>query len=103
LFFGIVAIYPHLSNSSKTLGKHRKVRFLSSPLQNQRFSQGFSHFWPIALEFCGAHAGSVRSVVRRLHFASRCVAKTLGICMAPLPEPSMMVIGTLFGIGGAYG
>ncbi len=54
----------------------------------------------MALEFCGAHAGSVRSVVRRLHFASRCVAKTLGICMAPLPEPSMMVIGTLFGIGG---
>jgi hypothetical protein len=36
-------------------------------------------------------------------FESRCVAKTLGICMAPLPEPSMMVIGTLLGIGGAYG
>jgi hypothetical protein len=34
-------------------------------------SQRFSHFWPIAWEFCSAHAGSVHGVVRRLHFASR--------------------------------
>ena len=32
---------------------------------------GFSHFWPIALAFCSAHAGSVHGVVRRLYFASR--------------------------------
>ena len=32
---------------------------------------GFSHFWPIALEFCSAHAGSVHGVVWRLYFASR--------------------------------
>ena len=32
---------------------------------------GFSHFGEVPLEFCCAHAGSVRSVVRRLHFASR--------------------------------
>ena len=40
-------------------------------LQDQRFSQVFSNFWAIALEFCSAHAGSVHGVVRRLHFASR--------------------------------
>ncbi len=32
---------------------------------------GFSHFWPVPLEFCSAHAGSVHGVVRRLYFASR--------------------------------
>jgi hypothetical protein len=58
------------------------------------FSQGFSHFWPIALEFCSAHAGSVHGVVRRLYFASRTpnrvvfrvarVAKSLGIAFADL-------------------
>ena len=29
------------------------------------FSQGCSHFWPIALEFCSAHAGSVHGGSRR--------------------------------------
>jgi hypothetical protein len=28
----------------------------TSPLQNQRFSQGFSHFWPVALAFMHVHA-----------------------------------------------
>ena len=54
--------------SKKHWKKHPKVRFLSSPLQNQRFSQGFSHIWPVPLEFCSPHAGSVHGVVRRLHF-----------------------------------
>jgi hypothetical protein len=85
----------------KTLEKHRKVRFLSSPLKNQRFSQCFSHFWPVPLEFWCAHAGSVHSVVRRWisrrapkiesFFESRWVAKTLGFCMAQSgidPRPS---------------
>jgi hypothetical protein len=36
----------------KTQGKHAKVRFLSSPLVKPWFSQGFSHFLPIALAFC---------------------------------------------------
>jgi hypothetical protein len=42
----------HLSNSSKTFGKHPTVRSLPSPLKNQRFSRGFSHIGPIALAFC---------------------------------------------------
>ena len=44
--------FSHLSNSSKLQGKHEKVRFLSSPLKNQRFSDGFSHFWPVPSAFC---------------------------------------------------
>ena len=51
-------------------GDLQVVRFLSSPLQNQRFSQGFSHFWPIALEFCSAHATRCMAPAA-LYFASR--------------------------------
>jgi hypothetical protein len=42
----------YLSKPSKIQGKHQKVRFLSSPLVKPWFSQGFSHFRPIALAFC---------------------------------------------------
>ena len=79
-----------IRTTQKTLGKHPKVRFLSSPLQNQRFSQGFSHFWPIALEFCSAHATRCMAPAA-LYFASRTenrvvfrvarVVKTLGFGM----------------------
>ena len=34
------------------------------------FSQGFSHFWPIALEFCSAHATRCMAPAA-LYFASR--------------------------------
>jgi hypothetical protein len=84
----------------KIIGKTSKSSVPILSAANQRFSQGFSHFWPIALEFCSAHAGLVHGacgvafvhgVVRRLHFASRTeiesffqlrrVVKTLGFCM----------------------
>jgi hypothetical protein len=55
------------------------------------FSQGFSHFWPIALEFCSAHATRCMAPAA-LFFASRTpnrvvfrvarVIKTLGFCMS---------------------
>jgi hypothetical protein len=57
------------------------------------FSQGFSHFWPIALEFCSAHATRCMAPAA-LYFASRTpnrvvfrvarVVKTLGIAFADL-------------------
>ena len=56
--------------NEKTLEKHKRVRFLSSPLQNQRFSQGFSHFWPVPLAVCSAHATRCMAPAA-LHFASR--------------------------------
>ena len=69
------------------------VRILSCPLKNQRFPQGFSHFWPIALAFCSAHAGSVHgacSVVFRVahrnssRFSSRASRQiTTGVLNVP--------------------
>jgi hypothetical protein len=53
----------HISNTLKTLGKHKKVRLLSSPLQNQRFSQGFSRFWSIAWAFLHVHARACLQVL----------------------------------------
>jgi hypothetical protein len=58
------------SGASRTLpkpqGKHEKVRFLSSPLVKPWFSQGFSHFLPIALAFLPIHACPCLQVLRRL-------------------------------------
>jgi hypothetical protein len=63
------------SGASRTLpkpqGKHQKVRFLSSPLVKPWFSQGFSHFWPVPLAVCSAHATRCMAPAA-LHFASRC-------------------------------
>ena len=36
-----------------------QVRILSSPLENPGFTQGFSHFWPMARAVYHAHIGSV--------------------------------------------
>jgi hypothetical protein len=78
----------------KTIGKTPESSVPVLSAAKPWFSQGFSHFWPIALEFCSAHAGSVHGVVRRLYFASRTpnrvvfrvarVAKSLGIAFADL-------------------
>jgi hypothetical protein len=68
-----------------------QVRILSSPLEYPGFRQGILHFWPIAWEFCSAHATRCMAPAA-LYFASRSqnrvvfrvarVAKTLGFCMA---------------------
>jgi hypothetical protein len=57
---------------SKNIGKTSKSRFLSSPQDCSTLYfplswllLRFSHFWPIALEFCSAHAGSVHGGMRR--------------------------------------
>ena len=98
-----------LSNPLKSWKKHRKVRLLSSPLKNQRFPQGFSHFWPIALAFCSAHAGSVHgacSVVFRVahrnssRFSSRASRQITGVLNVPawyLPM-SVEVVGFELGV-----
>ena len=64
------------------------------------FSQGFSHFWPIALEFCSAHATRCMAPAA-LYFASRTqnrvvfrvarVVKSLGFRMSPVWHPSTPV------------
>jgi len=73
----------------KNIGKTSKN---SSPVLSAAkpwFPQGFSHFLPVPLEFCSAHAGSVHGGSRRCisrrapkfesFFESRWVVKTLGI------------------------
>ena len=51
-----------LSNASKRLGKHPKVRFLSCPQDRSTlyfqlsWLRRFSHIWPIALAFLHVHA-----------------------------------------------
>ena len=79
---------------SRTLQKPGQTPKSSVPVLSAAkpwFSQGFSHFWPIALEFCSAHATRCMAPAA-LYFASRTpnrvvfrvarVAKTLGFCMA---------------------
>jgi hypothetical protein len=53
--------------------KYRKNLKSSNPVlsaQKPWFSQGFAHFWPIALEFCSAHANRCMAPAA-LYFASR--------------------------------
>ena len=76
-----------IQTTQKTLGKHRKVRFLSSPLKNPGFPRVFrisgQFLWPSVAPM---QLGAWRHAA--LHFASRCpnrvvfrvarVVKTLG-------------------------
>jgi hypothetical protein len=58
----------------RTLQKHRENmhKFDFCPLRKKTsFSQVFSHFWPIAWEFCSAQATRCRAPAA-LHFASQC-------------------------------
>jgi hypothetical protein len=80
----------HLSNLRKNIGKTPKGSVPVLSAQKPWFSQGFSHFLPIALAVCSAHATRCMAPAA-LHFASRClnrvvfrvarVAKTLGFGM----------------------
>ena len=74
LSFAVISpnISKHFPGNSQKVGKTPEssvpvlsISFLKPVLQNQRFSQRFSGFRPIALEFWCAHAGSVHDVVRR--------------------------------------
>jgi hypothetical protein len=97
LSFAVISpnISKHFPGNSQKVGKTPEssvpvlsISFLKPVLQNQRFSQRFSGFRPIALELWCAHAGSVHGVVRRCisrrapkfesFFESRWVAETLG-------------------------
>jgi hypothetical protein len=49
----------------KTMGKTLKSSVPVLSAAKPWFSQGFSHFWPIALAFCSAHAGTVYGGSRR--------------------------------------
>jgi hypothetical protein len=80
LSFAVISpnISKHFPGNSQKVGKTPKssvpvlsVSFLKPVLQNQRFSQGFSHFWPIALAFLHVHASACLQVLRRL---VRCLA-----------------------------
>ena len=87
-----------MKNSVPVLSAGPLYFLLSTLLATLLAVQVFSHFWPIAWEFCSDHAGSVHGVVWRLHFASRTeirvvfrvsrVANTLGFCMSPLRHRS---------------
>jgi hypothetical protein len=46
----------HLSNYPENIGKTPKSSNPVLSAQKPWFPQGFAHFWPIALEFCSAHA-----------------------------------------------
>jgi hypothetical protein len=46
----------HLSNLRKNIGKTPKGSVPVLSAQKPWFSQGFSHFWPIALVFLPIHA-----------------------------------------------
>ena len=76
--------------------KHWKTSKSSVPVLSAAkpwFSQGFSHFWAVPLEFCSAHATPCMAPAA-LFFASRTqirvvfrvarVVKTLGFCMSPV-------------------
>jgi hypothetical protein len=77
----------------KTMGKTLKSSVPVLSAAKPWFSQGFSHIWPIALEFCSAHATRCMAPAA-LYFASRTpnrvvfrvarVAKSLGFCMSPV-------------------
>jgi len=54
----------------KNIGKTSKSSVPVLSAAKPWFSQGFSHIWPIALEFCSAHAGRCMAPAA-LHFASR--------------------------------
>ena len=64
----------YLSNSSKTQGKHPKVRSLSSPLVKPWFSQGFSHFRPSALAFCAHPCMSMPAGAAPVEIIGSCAA-----------------------------
>jgi hypothetical protein len=81
--------FRYLSNSSKTLAKHRKVRILSSPLQNPGFPRVFrisgQFLWSSVapmLARCMASCGaciSRRAPKFESFYESRWVAKTLRV------------------------
>jgi hypothetical protein len=64
----------YLSNSSKTQGKHAKVRFLSSPLVKPWFPQGFSHIGIIALAFCAPPCMSMPAGAAPVEIVVSCAA-----------------------------
>ena len=88
-------ISKHFPGNSQNVGKTSKssvpvlsARPLYSLLSTLLAALGFSHFWPIALEFCSAHAGSVHGacgVVFRVaqrkssRFSSRASRQNTGI------------------------
>ncbi len=69
--FGCLRKHPF--GPSRTLQKHWKTPKSSVPVlsaQEPWLPQVFLHFWPIALEFCSAHATRCMAPAA-LHFASR--------------------------------
>jgi hypothetical protein len=101
--------FQHLSKFPENDEKTPKssVPVLSVP--KPWFPQGFSHFWPIALEFCSAHATRCMAPAALL-FASRTpnrvvfrvarVAKTLGFCIGPVLPRTTPVEAVGFELGG---
>jgi hypothetical protein len=63
-------ISKHFPGNSQNIGKTPESSVPVLSVAKPWFSQGFSHFWPIALEFCSAHATRCMAPAA-LYFASR--------------------------------
>ena len=60
------SISKHFPVNSQNVGKTSKSSVLVLSAAKPWFSQGFSHFWPIALAFLYVHARACLQVLRRL-------------------------------------
>jgi len=99
--FGGGASRPAVKNTGKMGKSSVRVLFAAKPW----FALGFSHIWPIALEFCSAHATRCMATAA-LYFASRTENRVVfqvalgrqntGVLNVPVPPQSVLIEGVGF-------